>query len=192
MADVDTSTDGRVQQNDKNRTKSREKKVHLGTMGLLLGHEGTNSSDQIQHQQSRQTERSVQLGSRQALQSVDNDQVWRISRIDSADAHQLGHLSRDDVDGRSRHESANGRERDELDKPAEASESEKKNDGASDDGKGRCHNVTGNIGEFIFGFEDNVSCNLRHDGNRLQHTSVSVYDIPGSSFPPQYLNSHRW
>lgn len=159
--------DARVQQNHKGRPQRRDEKVHLGPLRLLLGHVRAEAPDEIQHQQRSQAQRGVNRRRRQALERVDDDQVRRRARVDALDAHELGHLAGDDVDGGARHEGADGRQGDELDEPAETGEADEADDGAGDDGQGRSDNVAGDIGESSCGFEDDVAGDLGHDGNGL-------------------------
>ncbi|KAK1243482.1 hypothetical protein MKX07_004110 [Trichoderma sp. CBMAI-0711] len=118
-------------------------------------------------QQRRQAQGRVNRRRRQALERVDDDLVRRVARVDALDAHQLGHLTGGDVDGRARHEGADGRQRDELDDPAQAGEAQEADDGAGDDGQGRGDDMAGDIGEAIGRPEHDVAGDLRHDGNRL-------------------------
>lgn len=101
--------DARVQQNHKGRPQRRDEKVHLGPLRLLLGHVRAEAPDKIQHQQRSQAQRGVNRRRRQALERVNDDQVRRRARVDALDAHELGHLAGDDVDGGARHEGADGR-----------------------------------------------------------------------------------
>lgn len=162
------SADARVQQNHKRRAQRRDEKVQLGPLRLLLGHVSAESPDEIQHQQRRQAQRRVNRRRRQALERVDDDQIRGVSRVDALDAHQLGHLAGDDVDGRARHEGADGRQRDELDEPAQTGEADEADDGAGDDGQRRGDNVAGDVGESCCGFEDDIAGDLGHDGNGLK------------------------
>lgn len=159
--------DARVQQNHKGRAQRRDEEVHLGPLGLLLGHVRAEAPDEVQHQQRRQAQRGVNRRRGQALERVDDDHVGRGARVDALDAHELGHLAGDDVDGRARHEGADGRQRDELDQPAEAREADEADDGAGDDGQGRGDDVAGDVGEACCGLEDDVAGDLGHDGDGL-------------------------
>lgn len=159
--------DARVQENHKGRSQRRDEKVHLGPLRLLLGHVRAEAPDEIQHRKSSQAQGGVNGRRRQPLERVDDDQVGRRPRVDAFDAHELGDLAGDDVDGGAGHEGADGRQGDELDEPAQACEADETDDGARDDGQGRGNNVAGDIGESGCGFEDDIAGDLGHDGNRL-------------------------
>lgn len=110
--------DTRVQKDHKGCSKGRDEKVHLGPVRLLLGHVRAKASDEIQHQERSQSQGGINGRRRQPLERVDDDQIRRGSRIHALNTHKLRDLARDDVDGRARHERADGWQGNELDEPA--------------------------------------------------------------------------
>ena len=80
------------------------------------------------------------------LQCVNGDQVGRISRGKPGDTHQSGNLTDCNVQCRTRHESRDGSQRDEVDNPPASNKPNEADDGACDDRQGRGYNVGWNAG----------------------------------------------
>lgn len=173
--------DARVQQDDKRRPQRRDEKVQLGPVRLLLGQVRAGASDQVQHQQRGQAQRGVNGRRWQALERVDDDPVCGRTRVDALDAHQLGHLAGRDVDGRARHEGADGRQRDELDQPAQARKAQEADDGTGDDGQSRGNHMPGHVRQSGRRLEHDVAGDLRHDGHRLLLGCQQRYSVEYSN-----------
>ena len=89
---------------------------------------GTKVANHEQHDETRQPDRSVQLGVRQALQGVDDDLVGSLTGIDALDAEGDGRLGRHYGDAGSCDEGGNGNIWNELDDPAEAEQAKEEQD----------------------------------------------------------------
>lgn len=102
------------------------------------------------------------------LESVDDDLVGRCTSVDlGAETHQLGNLAGGNGDGRTSHESADRWKRNKLDEPTKTSKSKEDDNSTNDHGEGRCNDVGGNIGDGLLGVKNDVSNDLRHDGDGL-------------------------
>lgn len=95
------------------------------------------------------------------LQYVDDNLVRRLSLVEAGDAHHVDNLANGDADGRTSHEGGDSRERNHVDDPAESSKPHEEDDGACDDGQGRCYNVLRHIWYFLVSLEDDRSSNGR-------------------------------
>lgn len=135
VVDVDAGADSDVQQDDKGGSQSRDEEVELGTLGLLLGHERAKATDTVEHDERAQTESSVQLGLGKSLESVDDDSVRSGTGVDTLDAHKLGNLAGNNVDGRACHEGADGGQGNDLDDPTNSDETHERDNGTNNDSK---------------------------------------------------------
>lgn len=167
--DVHAGTDTGVQQNDKGSAQRRDKEVDLSAVRLLLGHEATGPTNQVQQSQGRQAERGIDGCVGQALQRVNNDKMSASAASGNVrNAHQLGDLASRNGDGRARHEGADGRQGNELDEPSQTSQAKEGDDGARDDGQSGRNQVGRDVWEVLTGALDNVAGDLRHDSDRLR------------------------
>lgn len=105
--DVDTRTDTGVEKDNKGSSEGRDEEVSLLTVRLLLGHLCAEDSDTVEHDESGETESSVNLGGAKSLECVDDDSVAGIASVDARDAHELGNLTGSNADTRASHEGAN-------------------------------------------------------------------------------------
>jgi len=122
MIHVGEPTDHGVKQDHKDCPQSRDEEKGLLVLGPLLRSHIAQRTDQVEHSKCRQTQRRIEIRSRQAFQRVDDDSVcWRTRRR-YCDSHQRWDLASSDVDSRASHEGGNGSERDEVDEPAKADE----------------------------------------------------------------------
>lgn len=145
MLDVDTSADTDVKQDDKGGSQGGDEEVQLGAVRLLLGHSAAEDTDGVKQDQSGETNGGIELGATQVLEGVDNDTVGRLTGVDTLDAHELGDLTSNNVDTRTSHESANRRQRDELNEPAESGETEEGDNCTNNDSQGRGDNMSLNL-----------------------------------------------
>ncbi|KAI6754141.1 hypothetical protein HG530_013317 [Fusarium avenaceum] len=122
MLDVDTSADTDVKQDDKGSSQGGDEEVQLSA-----------------------TNGGVELRATQVLEGVDNDTVGRLTGVDTLDAHELGDLTSNNVDTGTSHESANRRQRDELDEPAKSGKAEEGNNCTNNDSQGRGDNMSLNL-----------------------------------------------
>ncbi|KAI6771160.1 hypothetical protein HG531_010015 [Fusarium graminearum] len=65
-------------------------------------------------------------------------------------------------------EGVNDDHRDKFDEPAKSSETEEGDNGTDDNSQSGGNYVTGDIRKRVGGLQDNVTCDLRHDSNRLE------------------------
>ena len=182
-----SGADTSIEQNNKDGSQGRNEEEKLGSPGELLGEIGAAATDRVEHDQSGNTQGSVDLGIRQVLQGVDNNAIRSLSSVDKllVNTEELDELTGGNVDGRPSHEGANGRQRDELDNPAETEKSKSDNDATSDDGKGGSDNVSGDIRDRISSVEDDITGNGGHDSDGLMksvfHSSGIRFTTPSSN-----------
>ena len=106
------------------------------------------------------------------LEDIDNDLVRRLAIGKASDTHQRGDLPNGDVDGRSGHERGDCSQRDEVDNPPSANQTDGNNHDSTNDTQGRGHNMTL---EFRIGFSDpldDITGHGRHDSDGLERISI--------------------
>lgn len=174
MVDIDSCTNASVQQNDKGSAQGGNEKVHLGPLRLLLGHVRAEATDDVEHGKRCQAKRGIELCVGQALEGIDDDPVWSIASVDLGNAHELADLAGNDVDGGTRHEGADGGERNDLDDPSQTCQTHETDDGARDDGQCRGNDMAGNVRQGTLGLEHDISGNLGHDSDGLRWLAESA------------------
>lgn len=186
--DVDASADSSVQQDDEGGSQGGDEEVQLGALRLALGEGRADGADAVEHDQGGQAEGSVDLGGAEVLEGVDDDLVRGSTCVDALDSHELGNLAGGDGDAGASHEGADGGERDELDDPSNAGETDERDNGTDDDGESRSNNMALNVRDRLGRGQNDVTCDLRHDGDGLQDVSWAAL---GSVGEEERANVHQ-
>ncbi len=171
MMSVDQPTDHGVKQDDKSGPKCGDEEECLSSIGHPSCCEIASTPYEVQHSQSRQPHRGIDLSMLKILQSINDDFVSGSPIVDVGDAHQCGYLTDCNIQGRTSHISGNSSQRDEVNDPAAANESDEADDGSSNDRKRRCYNMTWVLGIALVYCKNDVACDGRHDGDRLGKVS---------------------
>ena len=158
-------TDHGVQQNNKDCPECREEEGHSLVLRPTPGDPVAQRPDTVKHEECRQAHGSIQLGTRQALQSVDEDQVRRVSGGKAFNAHQGRELPDSNVESRAGHESRKSSERDDIDNPTAPNQANEKDDGAREDRQGRSDNMARNVRKFFHNIGNNTASQRGQDGD---------------------------
>ena len=115
---VGAPADEDVHDDHEGHAQRGDEEPHLLPLRLLSAHEVAERAEEIQEEEGAQSHGGVELGAREALERVDDNQVGRVAGIDTSDTHHRRHLSDADAERRTGHERGDGDQRDELDDEA--------------------------------------------------------------------------
>lgn len=165
---------------DKGVTQHRDEEHGSGGARVTSGKPATEPLDPVEEDKGRQTESCIDVCLGQCLESVDDDLVGSVSvGVDAVETKQLWHLTCGDLNSGTRHETSNGRSRNELDDETKTKKTNSKTDDTAQEGKcagdhfsapfvGLTHDVVNNVeglkrhdsdgtnGDILGGGEDGV------------------------------------
>ena len=156
---VDEPADEDVQNDDEGHAEGRDEEPRLGAAGVLPAHEVAEPADEVEAKQGSHAHGSVQLRPRQRFQSVDDDKIGCLARVDTGNAQQAGDLANGDADGRPCHESADGHEGDELDKESGPDQTQEEEHDARNERQTAGDGFGIEVGVRLLHVEDDVSDN---------------------------------
>ena len=124
-----------VEKNDECGPEGRNEEKHLGFVWLLPSRKVTSTPYQVKHSQSGKAHGSIDLGSSEVLQDINEDLVRGVSVGKPSNTHQRRDLTDGNADRRPSHVGCNSGQGDELHYPATANEADEADDGTTNDGK---------------------------------------------------------
>ena len=122
-----------VQKDDKGGTESVEEEEELSLFRVFLGQLVEDEADEVEHGECSEAHCSIEIGSPQVLQSVDENLVSLCTCGEASDAHHGGDLANSNIDGGAADEGGDRGERNKVNDPSETSETDESHDCSADD-----------------------------------------------------------
>lgn len=121
VVSVDQPTDHCVKQDDKDSPQSGQEEEHFSAVWHLTSSVVQGTPNGVKKKKRCEAHGSIEFAMSEIFQRVDDNSVSRSSRVEKiTDAHQCRNLTNGNVDGRTRHESRYGGQRNEIDDPPAA------------------------------------------------------------------------